>query len=178
VTFDTSLESLCESIIKIRIHYCQGENEPDAKPSNQVEIDLDKPSSKKKRDTFKFKTYSAKDDVFEVIAKKIQEEGLAPIEERKESKNMLKNQSERLQDKANNLKQLRNIRHQSVLNSADLVRRDFIKSVLNHRLGTQNKIDSHGRERLGEIYMTVDRLLNEVKTKNKSVDSNRLQNLN
>jgi len=93
VTFDTSLESLCQSIIKIRIHNCQDESKQDAEPSNQVEIDLDKPTSKKKRDTFKFKTYSAQDDVFEVIAKKIQEEGLAPIEERIESQNMLKTQS-------------------------------------------------------------------------------------
>ncbi len=53
------------------------------------------------------------------------------------------------------------MRHQSMLHSSDSDRRDFIKNVLNRLPGSQSKIDALGRERLGETYITIDRLLNE-----------------
>lgn len=84
-----------------------------------------------------------------------------PIAERNLHQNMLKTQSERQKEKAKHSKQLlRNIRHKSVLHLADSVSRDFIKNVLDHRPRNQSKINGHGYERLGEVYMTVDRLLN------------------
>lgn len=62
------------------------------------------------------------------------------------------------------------LRHKSLLHERDFDNREFVKRVLNHLPGSSTKLDSLGRERLGETYLTVDRLLNEVMTKRETHD--------
>lgn len=54
------------------------------------------------------------------------------------------------------------LRHKSLLHARDFDSEAFVKNVLTHLPMESCKLDGCGRERQGETYITVDRLLNEV----------------